>query len=66
METLAYLDKDESLTLCFQCHALKDVVKEGYLPGESFEAFYALKYPVLGDRPYQPDGRVRTFAYQAN
>lgn len=65
METLAYLDKDESLQVCFQCHALKDVLREGYLPGESLEAYYALKYPVLGDRPYTLDGRVRTFAYQA-
>lgn len=65
METLAYLDKDESLTLCFQCHALKDVLQEGYLPGRSLEDYYALKYPVLGDRPYTVDGRVRTFAYQA-
>ncbi|NNL30557.1 MAG: hypothetical protein HKO77_06025, partial [Gemmatimonadetes bacterium] len=65
IETLAYLDKDKSLDLCFQCHALKDVLREGYLPGESLEAYYALKYPVLGDRPYTVDGRVRTFAYQA-
>lgn len=65
IETLAYLDKDASLGVCFQCHALKDVLREGYLPGESLEAYYALKYPVLGDRPYTVDGRVRTFAYQA-
>lgn len=65
METLAYLDKDASLQVCFQCHGLKDVLQEGYLPGESLEAYYALKYPVLGDRPYTVDGRVRTFAYQA-
>jgi len=64
--SLAYRSKDESLAVCFQCHALKDVLKEGYLPGEPFEAYYALKYPVLGDRPYAPDGRVRSFAYQAN
>jgi len=52
--------------VCFQCHALKDVLKEGYLPGESLESYYALKYPVLGDQPYSADGRVRSFAYQAN
>jgi Flp pilus assembly protein TadD len=63
--SLAYLDKDASLSVCFQCHALKDVLKEGYLPGEPLEAYYALKYPILGDRPYTTDGRVRTFAYQA-
>ncbi|MGI9627141.1 MAG: ammonia-forming cytochrome c nitrite reductase subunit c552 [Longimicrobiales bacterium] len=55
---------DESLSVCFQCHALKDVVKEGYLSGESLTDYYALKLPVLGDDPYFPDGRVRTFAYQ--
>jgi tetratricopeptide (TPR) repeat protein len=65
ISSLAYLDKDESLQVCFQCHALKDVLKEGYLPGEPLEAYYALKYPVLGDQPYTIDGRVRSFAYQA-
>lgn len=55
---------EESLETCFQCHALKDVVEEGYLSGESFVDHYALKLPVLGDDPYLPDGRVRTFAYQ--
>lgn len=66
IESLAYLPKDEALAVCFQCHALKDVLEEGYLPGESLEAYYALKYPVLGDQPYFADGRVRSFAYQGN
>lgn len=66
IESLANLGKDEALTVCFQCHALKDVLNEGYLPGESLERYYALKYPVLGDQPYFSDGRVRSFAYQAN
>lgn len=66
IRSLAYLDKDESLEVCFQCHALKDVIKEGYLPGESLDAYYALKFPILGDQPYTTDGRPRTFAYQAN
>lgn len=66
MTSLAYLSKDDALATCFQCHALKDVLKEGYLPGEPFDDFYALKYPVLGDAPYFSDGRVRSFAYQAN
>lgn len=57
-------DVDRSLETCFQCHAVKDVVREGYLPGMSFADHYALKLPVLGDDPYLPDGRVRTFAYQ--
>ena len=66
IESLANLGKDEALGVCFQCHALKDVLREGYLPGESLESYYALKYPVLGDQPYFADGRVRSFAYQAN
>lgn len=66
MKSLAYLGKDQSLAVCFRCHALKDVIEEGYLPGEPLLRHYALKFPVLGDRPYFADGRVRTFAYQAN
>jgi Tfp pilus assembly protein PilF len=64
LRSLATLDKDGSLEVCFQCHALKDVVAPGYLPGASFVEHYALKFPLLGDRPLHPDGRVRTFAYQ--
>jgi tetratricopeptide (TPR) repeat protein len=64
--SLAFLPKDESLGTCFQCHALKDVLKGGYLPGEPLEDYYALKYPVVGDEPFAPDGRVRSFAYQSN
>ncbi|MBW3534932.1 MAG: tetratricopeptide repeat protein [Gemmatimonadetes bacterium] len=61
---LGDLDKDASLGVCFQCHALKDVLEPGYLPGDPLEEHFALKFPILGDEPYFPDGRVRTFAYQ--
>lgn len=64
--SLANMGKDESLGVCFQCHALKDVLREGYLPGEPLEQYFALKFPVLGDRPYFADGRVSSFAYQGN
>ena len=64
--SLAYLDKDASLDVCFRCHALKDVLREGFLPGEPLEQYYAVKFPTLGDQPYFADGRVRSFAYQAN
>ncbi|MFQ5538615.1 MAG: tetratricopeptide repeat protein [Gemmatimonadota bacterium] len=66
MPSLTWLDKDASLEVCFRCHILKDVVTEGYLPGEDLRAYYAWKFPVLGDQPYFADGRVRTFAYQGN
>ena len=64
LESRVVDDLDRSLEVCFQCHALKDVVQEDYLTGESFEDHYALKLPILGDDPYLADGRVRTFAYQ--
>ena len=62
--SLVVQDKDASLGVCFGCHALKDVLNEGYLPGDSLDLFYALKYPTLGDQPYFPDARIRSFAYQ--
>jgi len=64
LASLTVQGKDESLSVCFRCHALKDVLTEGYLPGDSLDLFYALKYPVLGDEPYHPDARIRSFAYQ--
>ena len=64
MAALATLDKDRSLGVCYQCHALKDQLAPGYLPGKRFDGHYALNFPQLGDRPLFPDGRVRTFAYQ--
>lgn len=65
LESLATLSVDSSLAVCLRCHGLKDVLQEGYLPGDDFETHWALKYPVLGDEPYFPDARIRTFAYQA-
>jgi tetratricopeptide (TPR) repeat protein len=61
---LATLGKDASVRLCYQCHAVKDHVRDGYLSGDSLATYYSLKFPLLGDRPLYPDGRVRTFAYQ--
>lgn len=64
MRALATLDKEQSLRVCYQCHALKDQLRPGYLPGDSLERHYSLALPLLGDRALLPDGRVRTFAYQ--
>ncbi|HVT41144.1 MAG TPA: tetratricopeptide repeat protein [Gemmatimonadaceae bacterium] len=61
---LTTLSKDASIGVCYQCHAVKDHVRDGFLSGDSLTAFYSLKSPLLGDRPLYPDGRVRTFAYQ--
>ena len=44
--------------------ALKDRLRSGFLSGQSLEDYYALRTPQLGEHAHQPDGRVRTFAYQ--
>jgi tetratricopeptide (TPR) repeat protein len=64
MESLATLSKDEALEICFRCHTLKDVIQPGYLPGKNLQEYYSLKFPILGENPYHPDGRTRAFAYQ--
>lgn len=66
LPSLTAVDKDQSLAICFRCHALKDVLRTGYLPGKPLQTYYSLGLPALGDRPWFPDGRVRTFAYQEN
>lgn len=66
LTSLSTLSKDEALNVCFQCHALKDQISTGYLPGEDLEAHYSLKLPVLGQTRYHPDGRVHAFGYQQN
>ena len=62
--SLATLDKESSVKACYQCHALKDAVADGYRSGAPLERHYSLKLPLLGDSPLFPDGRIRTFAYQ--
>ncbi|MGH7504373.1 MAG: tetratricopeptide repeat protein, partial [Longimicrobiales bacterium] len=64
MRPLATLDTDASLDVCFQCHALKDAIRPGYLPGASIDDYYSIALPLLSDEPVLPDGRIRTFAYQ--
>lgn len=61
---LAANDKDASLRVCFQCHAIKDELRDGFANGAPLDAYYSLGLPALGDRPLHPDGRTRTFAYQ--
>ncbi|HWP81195.1 MAG TPA: tetratricopeptide repeat protein [Bacteroidota bacterium] len=64
LRSLSTLSKDESLLVCFQCHAVKDVLQQGYLPGSKLERYYSLKLPLLGESHLHPDGRTKTFAYQ--
>jgi tetratricopeptide (TPR) repeat protein len=64
MTSLRTLQKDASLDVCFQCHAVKDQLREGFISGDSLAQFYSIGLPALGERPLHPDGRTRTFAYQ--
>jgi len=64
LRPLATLGKDQSLGVCFQCHALKSQVEKHYLPGAPLTTYYAVRLAQLGDTALLPDGRTRTFAYQ--
>ena len=66
VEALATRSRDGSLEVCFRCHAVKDVMRPGYLPGAPLLQYYSLSFPLLGSGPLFPDGRIRTFAYQEN
>ena len=67
--TLATLDPDASLRVCFDCHALKRALGDdsGADTGDAPAAGpreYSLGLPLIGDSPYLPDGRIATFGYQ--
>jgi Flp pilus assembly protein TadD len=67
MEHLGTLAKDQSLGICFQCHATKTVLREDpYLQGDRFEDFFSLLLPLFSEEPFTVDGRVRSFDYQSN
>ena len=66
IQSLKTLSKEESLKVCAQCHALKDMIRPGYLPGMDFDDYFSVKFSMLGGNPYYPDGRVRAFGYQQN
>jgi len=63
-EALVSLDKDGSLQVCFQCHAVKAELHLGYISGRPFEESFSDLMLLLSYRPYFPDGRIRLFAYQ--
>ncbi|MFQ5772291.1 MAG: tetratricopeptide repeat protein, partial [bacterium] len=66
LQSLSTLNKDQSIKICSQCHATKDMIESNYLPGKELEHYYSLKLPILAQNPYLEDGRVRAFAYQQN
>lgn len=64
VEALATRDKDGSLQVCFQCHAVKAELHPGYISGRPLEESFSDLLLLLSYRPYYPDGRIRLFAYQ--
>ncbi len=64
LPALQTLDRTASVRTCLRCHALKDVVRPGYLSGRSLEAYYSLALPLLGGSWSAPDGRTTQFGYQ--
>jgi len=64
VEALATLDKDGSLGVCFQCHAVKAELRPGFVSGRRLERYFGDLLLLLSYRPYFPDGRIRLFAYQ--
>ena len=66
IKSLKTLSKQESVEVCAQCHALKDMIKPGYSPGKDFQDYFSTKFAMLGGNPFYPDGRVKAFGYQQN
>jgi hypothetical protein len=66
LEPLDTLSRDASLAVCFRCHAEKDRLADGDLPGADLEAAFSLKLGMLIRNAYLPDGRYRDFGYQQN
>src|SRR5574338_452582 len=64
LTSLVTLDKDQSLGVCLQCHALKSQLASHDVSGAPLATFYAIRLAQLGDEALLPDGRTRTFAYQ--
>jgi tetratricopeptide (TPR) repeat protein len=64
LPSLLTLDKQASVALCLRCHALKDALRPGYLPGAAFDAHYSTGLAALSEEGLLPDGRTRSFAYQ--
>jgi predicted CXXCH cytochrome family protein len=66
IKSLKTLSKQESVEVCAQCHALKDMIKPGYSPGKDFKDYFSTKFAMLGGNPFYPDGRIKAFGYQQN
>ena len=61
---LRALDKARAVEVCAQCHAAKEIVATGYLPGANFYDHYALVLPD-DEAIFYADGQPRVYLYPA-
>ncbi len=66
LDPLVALDKNESVQVCFRCHANKQVLTGNWLAGAAPGPHLAFKLPMLAQGPYLADGRINGFGYQQN
>jgi len=59
---LRLLNKEHAVEVCTQCHAAKEILAEGYLPGENYYDHYQLILPD-DKRFFYPDGQPRVYIY---
>jgi tetratricopeptide (TPR) repeat protein len=64
LRRLSTVDKDGELSVCYQCHQLKQQLRPGFLAGERVESYYSAALPLLIEDALLRDGRTRGFAYQ--
>lgn len=61
---LARLDKEQAVEMCAQCHAAKEVIGSGYVPGANFYDYAHLILPD-DETVFYPDGQPRVYLYPA-
>lgn len=56
---------EESLGVCFQCHATRATIRAGHMPGERLSDYSSHLLSLLDGTNYLPDGRIAFFGYQS-
>ena len=59
---LEKLGKEQAVEVCAQCHAAKEIVATGYLPGQDFYDYYQVILPD-DEKVFFPDGQPRVYLY---
>ena len=49
------MERDASVGVCLQCHAVKDALAGDHLPGRRLTDHYSLLSPQLGESPHYAD-----------